>query len=239
MVNYQTIKISPKFSISVLPSRGFVLSDHQKTEIESIWRHEQLERSTRLFNGQMFNLIQLENDKLIGEFVDYKYYLAQLRNPSFIELLHIRPVCISGITLAGDKILIGQRSSNVTQYQDYYETVPSGGIDAEINAGSLVNEMIDLPRQFQKELWEETGISVTEIKKIEIFSLIYDPNEEMYDLCAEIHVNYSILKESIQPTEEYPKFQWLSKQELKKFINAHPMDIVPLSLHLLKARHFI
>jgi hypothetical protein len=232
MTDYQTIKISPNLALSVIPPRGFVLSDHQKIEIETLWRREQEVRLTNLFNGQLFNLIEINGDKLIGEFVEYKYYLAQLRNPGFVEILHILPICMSGITLAGNKILIGQRSTNVTQYPGYYETVPSGGIDSS----STVDGTIDLKRQFEKELWEETRISVTEIKKIELFSLIFDPENNLYELCGEIQVNYSSLRESLEPSEEYSKFLWLTKQELKYHIESYSSQYVPFSLHLLKTR---
>jgi hypothetical protein len=234
-MDYQTFKVSHNFCIDVIPTRGFTLSDHQKDEIETIWRQEQSQSSSPLFNGQLLNLIQLEENKIVGEFIEYKYYLAQLRHPSFKELLCIRPVCISAITCVGDKVLMGERSSNVTQYQNYFEVVPSGGIDEKC----LVNETIDLPRQFEKELWEETRISMTEIKKNEIFSLIYDFKEDSYELCAEIHLNYSILKEPISPTEEYQQFQWYLKKELKSFVNSNQTKIVPFSLHILKLRGFL
>lgn len=230
-MNYQTIKISPKISLKSIPPRGFLLSDYQKTEIDTIWRQEQGVRSTKLFNGRMFNLIELKDEEIVGEFIEYKYYLAQLRNPSYVEVLRILPVCISGITMAGDKVLIGQRSDKVMQYPEYYETVPSGGIDDS----TQTHESINLTRQFEKELWEETKISVTEIKKIELFSLIFDPDNNLYELCAQIQVNYSCLKEPIESNEEYTKFQWLNKHELKSLIQISN-NFVPLSLSLLKSK---
>lgn len=234
-MDYQTLKISHPLNLFVIPSRGFTLSDHQKLEVENVWRHEQAARANKLFNGQIFNLVEITEKQITGEFVPYKFYLAQRRNPALKELLFIRPMCISGITLAGNKILVGQRSKGVTQYPNFYETVPSGGIDDS----SVVNDKVDLLRQFENELWEETGISVTEIKKIEIFALVHEPTVDEYEVCGEIQVNYTILRETLAPTEEYVNFQWLTKQELKKHLAAHADEYVPLTAQLLKIRHLL
>lgn len=232
-MNYQTFNIGPNFIIEARAPRGFELSDFHKTEIESIWRHEQSGRTSQLYNGEIFNLIEVNNQHLIGEFVDYRLYLAQLRNPSFVELLDIKPLCVSGLTIAGNKVLVGQRSENVTTHKTFFETVPSGGVDST----SLSGNQINIKRQFENELWEETGISVTEIKNIELFSLIYDIAMNLYEICAEVQVNYTVLKQKLEPTDEYINFKWLTKEEIKQNLQDETHRYVPLSIHLLKNRY--
>ena len=85
---------------------------------------------------------------------------------------------------------------------------------------------------------EETGISVTEIKEIRPMVLVYDENLKMYDLCAEIIVNYSVLKEFIDPSEEYEDIEWIPKSEIGREIRRHKKDFVPLSLLLLEMMKF-
>ncbi|MCE5318714.1 MAG: hypothetical protein LLG04_15305 [Parachlamydia sp.] len=51
---------------------------------------------------------------------------------------------------------------------------PPGGIDPH----ALQGGQIDLKEQFQRELWEETGISVTEVKGIQPFLLVHDPSKQ-------------------------------------------------------------
>jgi|LakMenEpi03Aug12_release.lakeMendotaPanAssembly.Ray.scaffolds.fasta_scaffold28986_11 hypothetical protein len=230
MNDYQTFAYSPNLTIEVLPhARGFSLSDHEKLLIENIWRHEE-NLASSLHNGQIFNVISLEGDKIIGEFVEYKYYLAQQRDTNFEPALQIKTLSISGITTTVDKILVGQRSATVTTYQNYYELVPSGGIDPRAQQGNQIN----IKRQFELELWEESGISVTEIKSIKPVAIFYDLKNKIYEACAELNINYTILKESLHPSDEYQKLEWISKREIQGFVQKHSHEFVPFSIYLLE-----
>lgn len=227
-MDYQTIKISPQFRIEVLDSpRGFELSDYDKTRVEMVWREETDAQASKLFNGQILNFVSLDENKMVGEFVDYKFFFAQLKDPGLD--LKIVPICVSGVTLSGDKVLIGKRSQTVTQFRGYYECVPSGGIDA----GLLRSGTINLQEQFSRELWEETGISVTEIKRIHPFQIVHDLSSRHYEVCALIDVNYMVVHDPREPTEEYSEFSWVPKSELKSFLKKHEGEFVPFSVHLL------
>ncbi len=235
MNHFQVHQLSSSFTIEVLPyARGFTLSDHEKILIENIWNHELNRRPSNLYNGQILNVVSFSPDKMVAEFVDYKYFLAQLRDPNFEPVLELRTVGISGVTTVVDKVLIGRRSATVSTFPNCYELVPSGGIDPS----ALVGDKIDFVKQFEVELWEETGISVTEIKEIRPMVLVYDENLKMYDLCAEIIVNYSVLKEFIDPSEEYEDIEWIPKSEIGREIRRHKKDFVPLSLLLLEMMKF-
>ena len=132
------------------------------------------------------------------------------------------------MTFSGDKILIGRRSRLVTQYPGHYEAVPSGGVDKNAQRGAK----IDLNEQFERELWEETGISVTEIKRIRPFLLVHDRKTHTYEICAQIDVNYTVVKEERPPTEEYQELFWLPKAEMKVFIKKYGSEFVPFTLYL-------
>lgn len=227
MSSYQTHKIGKDFLIKVLPhARGFSLSDLERQKVDQIW-HEAQSEIPGLHNGQFLNFVALEKDILLGEFIDYKFYYAQLKDDSLKETLLIQPIAISGITKTADKVLVGQRSDSVTLYKNFYELVPSGGIDPDC----LVDDHIDLTGQFEKEFWEETGLSVTEIKEIKPFALIFDPFRNSYEICAEIHVHYLAAKEEMDPSSEYSKLLWISKSEIYRFIQKH--KFVPFSLNLI------
>ncbi|MCE5318710.1 MAG: NUDIX domain-containing protein [Parachlamydia sp.] len=231
-MDYQTFKLTPQFRIEVAESpRGFTLSDYEKARVEMLWLEEVAAHPSTTFNGQILNFLSLEGERLLGEFVDYKFYLAQLRDPQLQPSLQITPVTISGLTFSGNKVLFGRRSQEVTQYRGLYEAVPSGGIDPH----ALQGGQIDLKEQFQRELWEETGISVTEVKGIQPFLLVYDPSTHMYEICAVIEVNYPVVSEERKPTAEYQEFIWVSKSEMKSFTAKHSAEFVPFSLYLLKA----
>lgn len=235
MNNYQTFKITSDFTIYVAPySRGFTLSDHEKLLIENIWRNEQLTRPT-LFNGQILNVVEATPSKIEGEFIDYKYYLAQEKDPRCKELLNIKPLSISGLTTAGDKVLIGLRSTQVTDYPNFFETVPSGGIDPR----ALKDDHIDIHKQFQLELWEETKISVTDVKNVILNGLAYDKQLDRFELYATLQVSYTILKEELDLSAEYKSLRWISKSELPAFVKKNQQQLVPFTLFLLKDQRWL
>ena len=232
MANFETVPWSQGTKIQVIESRGFELSDMNKKVVDQIWFES---RDSHHFNGQILNYLSFENQILLGEFVEYKFYYAQTREPSLKELLQIRPVAISGLTTTANKLLMGQRSEKVTEYQKFYEVVPSGKIDAE----GVDGEQIDLFKQFQRELWEESGLSSTDIRDIIPFAFIYDKERDSYEICAEIHVNYLAASENLRSTEEYQKLTWILKSDLENFIKRHASECVPLTLHLLQQKNLL
>ena len=58
----------------------------------------------------------------------------------------------------------------------------------------------------------------TEIKRIRPFLLVHDRKTHTYEICAQIDVNYTVVKEERPPTEEYQELFWLPKAEMKVFI---------------------
>lgn len=234
-MDYQTFKLTPNFRVEVAPStRGFTLSDYEKARVEMLWLEEVAARPSTTFNGQILNFISLEGERLLGEFVDYKFYFAQLKDPLLKTSLQIDPIAISGLTLSGNKVLFGRRSQKVMQFRGLYEAVPSGGIDPH----ALRGQFIDLKEQFQRELWEETGISVTEVKNIQPFLLVHDSTTDTYEICAAIEVNYPVVYEERKPTAEYEEFVWVPKSEIKSFATKHSAEFLPFSLFLLKNWRF-
>lgn len=234
-MEYQNFKIPPTFHLEVAQTRGFALTDYDKTRVNMLWQEEMVERASKLFNGLIFNFVSFEGDKMVGEFIDYKFYLAQLRDPGLEPLLKIELISVSGLTVSGDKVLLGRRSNQVTQDAGKWEAVPSGGIDHNAQRGNT----IDLKEQFGRELWEETGISVTEIKRILPFLIVRDPYTHIYEICAEIDVNYTVVREERQPSEEYSELVWVPKSEMKTFLKKHGNEFVPFSLYLIQTAKFI
>ncbi|MBS0622614.1 MAG: NUDIX hydrolase [Verrucomicrobia bacterium] len=230
--NYHAIPLAPTFEVEVLPhARGFKLSDRENLFVENIWKDEMERRAPHLHNGKIFNVVSIEPGKIIGEFIDYKFYLSQLRDPHLADLLSIKILSISGLTTTEDKILMGQRASHVSAYPNAYEFVPSGGVDPEAQIGDLV--IID--RCFTKELGEETGISAAEIQSIRLRALIFDKESKLYELCAEIRL---FLEKPLQGNGEYQQLRWISKNDIKKFLKTHQEQVIPFSLHLASLGEF-
>lgn len=228
---YRTIRISPFFSIFVdLASREYDLSDQVKSMIEDIWAREYEIRKGQLYNGKLLSFVALENERVLGRFVDYKYYLVQTKEPSLKAVLRIEPISISGICTAKNKVLVGQRSDSVTQYPGLFELVPSGGIEPS----SLIVDRVDLTKQFYNELLDEAGIGKKLVKKITPFAFVHDLRKESYEICANIHLAHEALNASEPPPAEYSKLLWMTKDQLQQFISENEDKFVPFSRYLIE-----
>lgn len=228
MKSYQRLKISPQFMLSVVKTRdNFKLSDDEKKRIDVFWE-EAKEKQGSLHDGKLLNFVSFNGIQLIGEFVDYKYYLVQKMHPNFKRLLNIHPISLSGFTFSDTKILVGRRSEKVSEYEGHLELVPSGGIEQ-----SEGEEKISLPQQIMRELTEEAGIKKS--RKIHPFELIFDRNTGLYEICIAIFLHDKIAKEPLKPSEEYQDLLWFDHKELKESVKNDKW--VPLSAFLIENYH--
>ena len=236
MTDYQTFKFPPQLHIIAVPyAEKRKLSDDLQNAVEKIWQNELKRNPNKLYNGQIFSMISWDQHQLMGAFVEYKLYLAQLKAPKLATDLNIHPLSISGITRFGDCILLAQRSEHVSQYPLHYELAPSGGIDPR----SLVDDHIDLNKQFALELQEETGFLPEEIQDIRPFSLICDKVSKVTEICADIILGSDARQEMNHPVDEYIQFFWVQESDLPKFISQHRAEFVPLTLHMLQIKQLI
>lgn len=224
-------KISPFFALIVDESSSeFDLSDKDEAEIDRIWQ-QQLELSGgKLFNGKMLNFMSYFQERMVGQFIDYKYYLAQLIEPKLASILHIQPIAISGITMAGDNILCGRRSVNVTQYPGFYELAPSGGMDP-VHAEQ---DVFNLGKQLMSELVEETGIIEKNVISIVPIAWVFDQQKESFEICMAIQIRPETMMEAFSSSLEYETLHWISKKGLKNQL--HKNSWVPLSVYMIN--HF-
>ena len=231
---YGTIVINSKFSIELQPSTSYsFLSDAKKSLIQTIWEQEQKRRDGKLHEGAILSVISYDSSSLVGQFVPYKYYLAQSCDPSLKPDLKIVPVSLCGMTLIGDDIIIAKRAPWVSQYPNFYELAPSGGVrppGRDLDAVNLKIQLLD-------ELKEEIGMDDSHVKSVKFFSLVHDEKEDTIELCAEIRLKPSKL--ILTSTSEYSQVITVPCQELESFVKDHHQDFVPLSLLLLKLKNLI
>jgi hypothetical protein len=228
--DFKTIKLSPNFQIKISSASSENYSKALLEQIERIWQEEKALCGDGLFNGWILNALSVTEEQLSAHFVEYKYYLAQIRKPELHQQLQLNPVSVSGYTHTKDHVLIGLRSKNVTEYKNLYELVPSGGIDKD----ALVEGQIDIQKQFFLELYEEAQIASQNVVSVRPFCMIYQSSTFHYELCAEIVVDPSMLR--LQPffSDEYTQLRWMPKSELLQFVEENKNKFVPLSLYLLK-----
>jgi HAD superfamily hydrolase (TIGR01509 family) len=246
-VRYEMIPLDEAFSIHVLSDENSafnletVLQDH----IDKLWNEAYELSGNKLFNGKIFILKAFNDNQLKGYFIEYKLYLAQMRDPSLREVLPIEAVTINGLTCAGDKILVGQRSPLMATHQGLWELVPSGGIDPT----AVQDQSIDYSGAALRELEEETGItppavlSVTPLAICRALncgldcakdSVCEDRKANLVEICVKIEIHEETIKTFDPPKTEYTSFEWLDKKALETMISDHPNSFVPLSIFLFE-----
>lgn len=228
--DYQTQFISHDFFIEVSSPPVLELSDSLQQTIENCWKEEKERQGDQLFNGKLLSLISYDAGHLVGYFVEYKRYIAQLRNPNLAEVLKIKPVCVCGITSSKDHLLIGLRSSTVTQYPSLYDLAPSGGVDPV----SLEGNSINLKKQLEQELMEETGLSNEKVLSIKPFVLFDTFSQPCIEICATIEMRPEALHLTKPAIEEYTELLWVEKSRLREFMTAYRHQFVPIAYYLLE-----
>lgn len=232
--NHKTFSISPKFAIHLQPSTSYAeLSDAKKNLIQTIWDKEQERCDGKLHEGVILSAVSFDHKSLIGQFVPYKYFLAQFCDPSLKPDLQIRPVSLNGITYLENQLILAKRSPWVAQCPGYYELAPSGGI----RPPSKNLTEVDMKVQLLDELKEETGIENSSIKNVKYFALVHDLKGDGIELCAEIRLKSSGL--ILSSSSEYTQVMTVPCSEIPVFTKEHEREFVPLSLLLLKLKNLI
>lgn len=203
--------IDSTFQVVADTSHPLELSEEIKRKVDAIWEKELLNKDKILFNGQLFTFLRLEGNRLIGRYVEYKYYYALQKEPSLIDEYQMTFIGVTGITLTSSKVLLGLRSSHVNHLPHYYDFAPSGSMDT--------TDLLELVKQ---EFEEETNLSRDVIVKMDPFVLIQDPVRNAIEIGVKIAVDDSVEEALLSPTKEYEELLWISKENLRSFLQEHP-----------------
>lgn len=142
-----------------------------------------LARRPHLSDGEILvvDRIVAERDALIVEVARTRYrrFIAQRSGLA----LGLRPLGVSGVTIVhgptGESgIVLGRRTSSVTQYPGCWELVPSGGLPA---SRAALDGAVDAPGQLLEELAEEVGVKPR--AALVPLGLVEDLDEGVLDLC--------------------------------------------------------
>lgn len=202
------------------------IDESEQAIIEETWR--KADKSIGLFNGQ---ILYYKSHRLISEKLEldcfkweYKLFFAQ-QSSLFKQQYPI--IAVSGIIIDEDNNTLIARRQNVTEYNGFYELVPSGSI----SISKVMGNKVDYTSQIIEEFEEETGLKQTMIKEIAAFCLIYDRSHGTYDIGFKIKINVRLKehKEMIK-SKENDDFEIINLAEFSK--QSAEKNFIPTSLIL-------
>lgn len=133
------------------------LTPTMESRVSKLWDCANEKRGGALFNGRLLSISAASEapsaGTVVGEFTEYRRFLAQLEDPSLYGELQVNPLAVTGLIDCADGILIGKRGE-VTEDAEYWEVLPSGGVGELCVSDS---GEVDLASQLRREFEEEVG----------------------------------------------------------------------------------
>jgi hypothetical protein len=173
-----------------LGPRSHAPSQHALARVSAIWDAEKGKGGAALFNGNLFSVDQLGDTEIAGWLAEYRWFLAQRREPALRTELRVNPLAVTGILCCTEGVVIGRRAANVEMDAGLWEFAPSGGIDG--SATGSAGE-IDLVHPLIVELEEELGILAREISgPTRPIAIVEDRGSHVTDIGLVVEVSLSM-----------------------------------------------
>lgn len=193
----------------------------ESAAIENAWAVAR-SANDELFDGELLSVMRWRRSEgalLIDAIVaGYRELVAQRAGASF----GIRPLGVSAVTIVGDTVVVGRRSTRVTQYPSRWKLAASGTLP--------VTEAADPCFHLAAELAEETGIAPQQISSISTLGLIEDLGEDCFDLCYRVDVGGDVSLRSV--TGEYSELRLVTLAEAREL--AQTRESIPGMARMLE-----
>ena len=210
------------------------LSQDTISLIEDIWIGENDRCGNNLFNGNIISVCEHSQALITGYLTEYKWFIAQRREPSLFQKLRVRPLAVTGMLVCSEGVVLGCRADNVEQNAGDWELVPSGSID-ELAIDN--NGGVDLKRAVLTELSEETGLTESDLQSSpESFVIVEDDESHVVDVG--MYMQTSLTKNEILKTfeklenREYHALNILPSNQL---LSEKGSSLTPVSFAMLRA----
>ncbi|WP_374385326.1 UDP-2,4-diacetamido-2,4,6-trideoxy-beta-L-altropyranose hydrolase [Dongia sp.] len=201
----------------------------------TIWQGESERRGGDLFNGEIVSVTSINGSKISGRRAEYRWLLAQSRDPSVFQWSQVRPLAVTGLLLCREGIVIGLRSRSVYQFPGLWELAPSGSVDLSTYDQSGA---INLQKQLMQELREEIGIEESSVTAVRPLAIASDAHSNVFDVCFKVETDLSWSEiqaiSASKASDEYDSLSLLSLEDVPEFIAKNKASITPLTMALLQ-----
>lgn len=153
---------------------------------DQIWKNE-LAANPKLFNGSQLSVEEIEPSVIRCRVVEYRFVLAQLRQPELFREFDVRPLALTVVLETENSIVFGKRSKEVSQSPGFWEPAPSGGIELTNNNSGADS----IKAQALRELREELGVEPRHLDLLMPIAVHEDPGSHVADICVLARTNIS------------------------------------------------
>jgi len=203
--------------------------------VQEAWDAECKRRGGDVFDGKVFSVSDISPGRISGQFVPYRYLIAQRHHPDLYDNLRVRSLAVSGVLHCVSGVVFGKRHSGVTQDSGMWELAPSGGVGP-----GCVDEdgKVDLILQLSEELVEELGIEMSAISNAKAFCWIEDEHSHVIDIGIELRTNLDgravQAAHQAKGSAEYEELLIVPENEVVTFVTNQDQTLSPVSRLLLK-----
>jgi hypothetical protein len=218
--------------IARLASRemNYGISPGDLKRVDAVWERLGRDGARPRFEKIIINAldvnVQGEGVAIVCGFMRYRCLVVRLHE----ELRSITPLAVSGVVChrgaRGDSVLIGRRSSKSTSHAGWYETPPSGGLEAE---DVSPDGHVDLESRIIAEFAEETSLVPTE-HTTKVSGIYLDAPTNTIDVIYKFYVVE--IEKKLPSSGEYDSLEWMALDDISTFLAKK--KLVPLSRRILE-----
>jgi len=122
------VPLPPGVSVVEVPAPTLPSAD-TLSRIDAIWQEERERRGGRVTNGRIFSVSHRDGATFKVWQSQYKWWIAQRRDPTLFQTLALRPLAVSGVMRLAEGLVFARRAAGNTQDPGMWELAPSGGVD--------------------------------------------------------------------------------------------------------------
>jgi hypothetical protein len=184
-IGFHVVRSMPQLTVQV------------QAEVEREWEQARLGHPS-LFNGAVFTADFITPGRIDGHWTEFKRVVAQMRAPSLVRQIALRPVSVCGVLLCcpqekiGQRcqrsVIFGRRAANSLFQPSLWQLAPGGSLDR-----SSLNEsgQPDWRRQIIAELREEIGVPEEAITHATPICMVEYPKSHAVELGIALHCQYT------------------------------------------------
>ena len=229
-------------SFLIEQSNNFKISSEIESRVDELWQAALSFYDSRLFNGQIFSVNKILENKMTGCFVQYKYLIAQHLDPRLKVQLNICPVSVLGLLNCSDGLLFGKRQNWVATNPNQWGLLPSEYLGADTFSH---NGSIDFLKAFLIALKNEVNIEPHTLTNLIPFAMVEENSltEDHYYLVFQGDISmtsFAIKKAHLEAAQdEYEQIKSVPVSQLSSFLSQETGHNMKIANYILAQKGYL